>query len=946
MNEGSFYPAHCQQCGLYRSSTSWKIPCEADSRPIPGLWNHRPLLVVGQGPGSSEDLMAKPYCGPSGEFLREYTSRLEVPVILDSVTRCFPGRDEGGYDKAPEDWQVALCSEAYLSETIQEYNPAAIVCLGVQAMKAVLGDAAPSSIAKAGKAPIKFRGLPDTWVFCTYLPVNHLTERKDLRSDYLAIFEQAEKFCMMSEVRGPELNWDVKRDLILDPQKAMQRLDRITASKVYYDVETRATSAAWDRLTIWHPGFQMLCASFSFVNSPGNYETFVVAGPALCPEVVTKALRGRTVAGHNINYDLQATWIWFGLDIYELAGAIEDTLFESYLPDQSNFNNSLKQLCQNHLMVRPWEHEVWQQVDAANEKISAYNRSLTAINRNRRKEGLEPLEKRPMDADFSDVHLHDLTKYCAHDTFYNARLKYEFLDRRPPEQMPHPLALQLIYRSMHPIARVERQGMPIRSDRMEAMKGAHSDKIEQMTDILCAQPEVQAAISEIRSQGRYDGKIPDRDLLNVKSPKFFPALLAATGRSIDKKTKTGAISTDKGVLKELAKITKREDEVVRDRADWIWYYFYHIRQSRDMVSKFIDQFARYDVNGRAHTQFKLAKVEVPGRASGADDIGGGATTGRMASANPQCHNIKKDVALRSCFGFEDEGEFAIVETDYDRIEPVCLTVLCGCAAWKEAFASGLDLYKFIATKIPSLGYSHVDQVTKADRDLIKTHTLAVMYDESPQSFASDIGIPVAEAKDFYDEFYRAFPEILAWKQEVKRQVIRGEMVTTIFGRKKSFGLRHPEKDWEYLVDLENLDLDRLGPLAHQNLKILRQSVNFPVQGMASDLTMWKLADVFSWIDQNHFNDHCMPFNIVHDALWFEMRRSRIAEFIPDIIRIMEDCSNLPISFPIPLGVTLKVGTNLGYMMEVDKKSIPAFLQDPERFIVAAQQGVKDAKGMA
>lgn len=1076
-------PEHCVECGLHRVAKNWNIPNELDGRPIAGLWDRRPILVVGQGPGYKEDLIGRPFVGDAGEFLRAFTERLEVPVIYDVATRCFPGLSEDGqFETNPSASQVKICSSAYLAATIRKYRPGVIVCLGNIPMDAVLGDQSPGSIAKAGKGILRFPDLPDTVVMVTYHPINHIKQRRDLREEYIKVFQQAEQICLEG-IPDDKFSYE----LVMDPEVALDKISRLNYDTVFFDVEGAQSNNNPDKITFWHKGFSLICASFTFVIAPHNYVTMVVAGEALRRDVLEKALRNKVVGAHNISYDAQATWISTGVDIYAISSGIIDTLHECYLTDQSKFDNGLKSVCQRILRVPPWDGEVWSQVDAENERRTKFNSKLRSLNAERKKQGLPPMEKIPIDADFTVVKMEDLARYNAHDTHKDARLYYEWLVDRPVSEQPTDGARQITLRAMHPLARTERRGLPFRTDRMDALKYANERKIAQLTSLMLKQPEVLDAIRMLREDKGYPKSTTDEDLFNVKSPDFFTCLVKATGAEVPERTKSGRMASDKGIIERLAKISRGGGDVERSRADWIWYYFYCIRQARDMISKFIAQFDRYIVEGRAHTNFKLAKVEVPGRAGGADDTGGGATTGRLAciakgtlveiprdpsvnivgipiedvqvgdlvysyddnghlslrrvlnaaqtgvretvilnwedcdatgrsgslcltpehevrmfdcswrradalapgerimsiardhygasprnhavvsvvpgpvvpvydltiegtkcfianeiavhnSSNPQCHNIKKDVTLRSCVGYEDDAEFAFVETDYDRIEPVCLTVLSNCMGWKEAFAQGLDLYKAIAVQIPSLGYSDVSQVSKADRNLIKTHTLAVMYDESPESFASSIGISLQEAKDFYEEFYRAFPETRAWKQDVKRQVVRGEMVTTLFGRKKSFELRYPEKDWSHLVDLESLDLDTLSKIEHDNLKILRQACNFPVQSLASDLTLWKLHDLYDWMDENGLEDSCHPVNTVHDAVWFEMRRDKISYAIPQIIDLMERVEGLPFKFDVPLGVTLKVGTNLGYMIEIGKDRIPDFINDPEKYIAWAQAG--------
>lgn len=267
-------------------------------------------------------------------------------------------------------------------------------------------------------------------------------------------------------------------------------------------------------------------------------------------------------------------------------------------------------------------------------------------------------------------------------------------------------------------------------------------------------------------------------------------------------------------------------------------------------------------------------------------------TGRLSSSNPNLQNLPGNEAFKSCIVAPPGKLF--LECDFSTGEPVILAHVAGIQKWKEVFEDGIDLYKYISTQIPFLQCPTLESVTPEVRKEIKTETLAIMYDEQAVSFARRTGIPELQAIEFFRQFASAFPEIDAWKQDVKARVARGEMITTLFGRKRSFTLK--------------------GDHRYDN-EVLRQSINFPIQSTLSDVTLWKLYEVFQWIDSWDVADKIHPVNTVHDSIWFEVDHKEGLELVQAISEIMQDMTTLPFKMEIPLRISFKIGRDLGHTKE-------------------------------
>lgn len=311
-----------------------------------------------------------------------------------------------------------------------------------------------------------------------------------------------------------------------------------------------------------------------------------------------------------------------------------------------------------------------------------------------------------------------------------------------------------------------------------------------------------------------------------------------------------------------------------------------------------------------HTSFRVVKTDTV--SFGAEDISGGAGTGRLSSSNPPLHQIKKDDLFRKCIAAP--SGFYFLELDYSQGEPVCLAVLSGCKVWQSLFHKGIDLYRGIAglltnragsrskiistdellNKDPEWVNAYLEKhVNKALRNAYKQRVLAKQYLESVESFALRAGLPIEEAEQFYREWDGLFPEIASWQQAIIQAVRDGEKICTPFGRTRTFQFR-----------------------GGTSMEVFRQAVNFPVQSLLSDICLWKLCDLVDWIDAESLQDDIRVVNVVHDSWWLILREGLPAELVSTIQCIMQDMSTLPFPFPVPLRTSVKRGKDLGSVEEV------------------------------
>lgn len=100
-------------------------------------------MLVGEGPGETEDLLGRPFVGRAGELLDKMLAAIDLPredVYICNTVKCRPTLHDGGKlrNRAPTPHEMANC-RAYLDEQIDIIAPAVILALGAPAAKSFLG---------------------------------------------------------------------------------------------------------------------------------------------------------------------------------------------------------------------------------------------------------------------------------------------------------------------------------------------------------------------------------------------------------------------------------------------------------------------------------------------------------------------------------------------------------------------------------------------------------------------------------------------------------------------------------------------------------------------------------------------------------------------------------------------------------------------------------------
>jgi DNA polymerase-1 len=306
----------------------------------------------------------------------------------------------------------------------------------------------------------------------------------------------------------------------------------------------------------------------------------------------------------------------------------------------------------------------------------------------------------------------------------------------------------------------------------------------------------------------------------IGSPQQLGEILFETlGLSRKRRGKTG-FSTDARVLQAI----RGEHEIVPLVERWR-----ELNQLDKTYLSVLPQLARADPRSRIHTTFLQAA----------------ATTGRLASTNPNMQNVPIRTALgreiRGCFDAEPGN--VLLSADYSQIELRVLAHIAGEPVLKEIFVRGEDVHTATASKVFQTAPEYLDL---GQRSKAKMVNYGIVYGLSDFGLADRLGIPREEAKEIIDTYLERFPAVRAFIEETIQSAREKGHVTTLWGRRRQI----PE------LKARNWQVRTLGE---------RLAVNTVIQGTAADVMKLALVRV----DAALRDSAVRPILTVHDELLFE-----------------------------------------------------------------------------
>jgi len=199
----------------------------------------------------------------------------------------------------------------------------------------------------------------------------------------------------------------------------------------------------------------------------------------------------------------------------------------------------------------------------------------------------------------------------------------------------------------------------------------------------------------------------------------------------------------------------------------------------------------------------------------------------------------------------------------------------------EAFRQGIDIHSTTASKVYGVA---LDQVLPEMRAKAKMVNFGIIYGISPFGLSQRLNIPRKEAADIIDAYFREFPAIKTYMDEVVNQARELEYVETILGRRR------------YLRDINSRNMTLRG-FAERN------AINAPIQGSAADLIKVAMIQIDQWLNKENLQSKMVLQ--VHDELVFDVHKSEVEVMKTHIEKFMQSA----IIMEVPMEVGMGVGEN-------------------------------------
>ena len=200
---------------------------------------------------------------------------------------------------------------------------------------------------------------------------------------------------------------------------------------------------------------------------------------------------------------------------------------------------------------------------------------------------------------------------------------------------------------------------------------------------------------------------------------------------------------------------------------------------------------------------------------------------------------------------------------------------------KNSFLSGHDIHSATASTVFGVD---IENVTPDLRKRAKAVNFGIVYGIGEYSLSEDLGISVAEAKQYIKSYLESFPKISAYLDGIKKKAREDGYVVTEFGRKR------------YIPELSatNKNVQHFGE---------RVAMNSPIQGTAADVIKIAMINVASELKKSGIDAKLILQ--VHDELLIEAHRSCADE----AMRILVECMENAVKFSVPLDAAASMGKN-------------------------------------
>jgi len=812
--------------------------CPLYERPIveteihgePSVW------IVGEAPGYEEVRQGRPFVGKAGKLLRKTLQDLNFnfPFLITNACLCHPDKN-----KMPPVKAIESCKWHFKELP----KPNLIIALGASAAKA---------LGISGKKLEDLRGRVFTTTYgpaiVTYHPARILRSQYKLKHVFTFDLKKA-----VAILRG---NLNIKS--LLKPEDEIQKLlNSVTIlyqekeildllktvpqnSPVAIDIETAFPdeNGEWPEwgLNKFHPNFGIYTVGIAFNNNawsfpveikyPEDKKSLLQGSPTVIKQALTDFFRThKTLVAHNAKFEYSVIKQELGITPTFFA----DTQLMTYV---------------------------------ARENMQGFYNLET----------LSGFYNIPFD--FKNLKKQNLFLYNAVDALVTLKL-YNILKQELaglPERAYLVKAHNFLLHVVTPLlVELEHRGVLIDQKELHTTSQRLKDALNTLQTLLARKTGIS----------------------NPKSKKFRDYLKAVClNEGIElEQTDSGMPSIKGAVLQSILERTK--DVNLKKTILYIFTY--------NKLSKLYDSYVKAypelinPVTGRIHPNYKHTGTE----------------TGRLSCENPNFQQIPKGAlnVCPKCYVFVNQPEcefcnskpveiasisklftapegYCIISADYSQMEIRVLAHVSGDKNLIETIRKGLDLHSYTVSQVYGIPYEEVlskkdsDPYIKSLRNNIKRVVFGIIYGITPQGLARQLKTDTQEASRMINEFYKLYPGVKEFFDEVDNFVKKHHYYPTITNRVRHFDL-FDEKE-------------------------LREARNFPIQSAASDLALHGAYLLMEALKKYRLDAYLVGH--IHDAVKIEANETCLKEIINLIHKTMTEDVEKLYKLLVPLEIDCKIET--------------------------------------
>jgi len=551
-------------------------------------------------------------------------------------------------------------------------------------------------------------------------------------------------------------------------------------------------------------------------------------------EAMQKLFLEKTCVFHNAKFDIKMLQYHFDFKFDK----VEDTLMMHYLLDETPGTHGLKQLSIKY-------------TDLGN-----YDKVLDDF----KKDYCKKFKLKQAQFTYDLIPPDILADYAAIDAAATIELFGMFNPYIQKSENLNAAYTNIMQPAMKFLVDIEENGVPFDIDRLKEAQGIFSEDLKKLKETFYTFDVVKEFEAETNKVFNPNSVMHLREV-------FFDRLKLPIP---DKRTDTGAISTDKEVLGELAEL----HELPKAISEY--------KKKLKIKSTYLDKILLgLDTDGRLRTNFNLCST----------------TSGRLSSSGKL--NMQQlprdDKTVKRCIKAK-EG-YVIISQDLKTAEMYCAAVLSGDKNLMRVFSEGGDFHSSMAKIAFNLTcpVEDIAELFKEHRQAAKAVTFGILFGSGAAKVGESIGKSTEEAQEIINEYFGNFPRLKKWLDLQKNLIKQHGELYSFFGRKRR---------------LKNAFSNDRAVSGHA----VRSGVNFQIQSVSSDLNLIAAFNTHRRVLEEDID--AKIFALVHDSIIAEVKFEHVGRYL----EIMKEETQRDMGIMIPgsaVGIDVEMGDDYSFVTPID-----------------------------